>query len=504
MDDELQELDDPTELILLAEPPPLGVAGLCCDCDAKYGTPTDAPNSVAMISGREAILCSPSPHFFVAAMRSSVEAWNDSSSFSASGPLGLRQPKQMNSCSELADIHWLTGNEARTLLAELADNTAPLHSTIAKLRRQHSATRTHLLVEQAELRRRATAKFTHPEEMFFTRVGLEQSTDEWIAAYKATRFAPLRAGSSPTPAIYDLCCGIGGDLIPLAAQSQAIGFDRDPISAHFAHLNARTEIRPDDVTTIDLTDYDAWHIDPDRRPTGKRTTSLDHCAPDRAAIEQMLARNPCAAIKLAPATKLPPDWQERCELEWISRDGECKQLVAWHGTLAEHPNTHRATILFSTQASRGVLAPGSLPRTIIGAPNQLIPIASEPHRYIFDVDPAILAAHLTGALAAEHNLSALSSGPTYLTGPTPITDDALDCFEVREILPFRTLDLSQALRQCNIGQLEIKKRGLDVTPETLRRDLKLRGNNAATLLLCRIANRPTAILADRISYPSSS
>ncbi|HEX4415357.1 MAG TPA: hypothetical protein VH107_17115, partial [Lacipirellulaceae bacterium] len=231
----------------------------------------------------------------------------------------------MTPCNELADIHWLTGNEARTLLADLAENTAPLHTTIAKLRRQLSADRAHLLVLQAELRRRATAKFTHPEEMFFTRVGLEQSTDEWIAAYKANRFNNLR--------VTDYCCGIGGDLSALATQSEATGIDHNAVAAYFAHLNAKTDVRCDSVTAFELADYDAWHIDPDRRPTGQRSTSFDHCDPDRTAIEQMLARNPNAAVKLAPATKLPPEWLERCELEWISRDGECKQLVAWHGSL---------------------------------------------------------------------------------------------------------------------------------------------------------------------------
>ncbi len=270
--------------------------------------------------------------------------------------------------------------------------------------------------------------------MFFTRVGLEQSTDEWVATYKANRFHSQQAGSPSTPAIFDLCCGIGGDLIALAAQSQAIGFDRDPIAAHFAHINAQSEVRPDDVTTIDLADCDAWHIDPDRRPTGKRTTSLDHCAPDRAAIEQMLARSPNAAIKLAPATKLPPEWQERCELEWISRDGECKQLVAWHGNLALTPGQHRAT----NHPLNPPTACGLAPRTITGQPNLRLPIATALNRYIFDVDPAVLAAHLTGTLAAEHQLSALGPNPTYLTGPNPINDDALQCFEVQDILPFRT------------------------------------------------------------------
>jgi hypothetical protein len=409
----------------------------------------------------------------------------------------------MNSCSELADIEWLTGDEARTLLAELAEDTAPLHTVIAKLRGQLSAARTHLVVEQAELRRRATEKFTHPERLYFTRIGLEQATDEWVAGYKAARFATPRAGSSPTPApnvpplaVADLCCGIGGDLMALAATTTAIGVDRDPASAHFARLNSNTTVHVTDITDFDLGECDAWHIDPDRRATGHRTTSLDYFTPDRATIERMLSTAPHAAIKLAPATIVPPDWAERCEQEWISRDRECKQLVAWHGRLAHTPGERRATILFSTNPTP-LAARGLAPRTIAGQPNQPTPITAAPLRYIFDVDPAVLAAHLTGTLAAQHNFAALGPGPTYLTGPNPIDDDALDCFEIFDVLPLRTRELSRYLHARNIGQLEIKKRGVDITPENLRRDLKLRGPNAATLLITNIAARPTAILAHR-------
>jgi THUMP domain-like len=65
-------------------------------------------------------------------------------------------------------------------------------------------------------------------------------------------------------------------------------------------------------------------------------------------------------------------------------------------------------------------------------------------------------------------------------------------------LPLRTRALAQHLRSRNIGQLEIKKRDIAIDPEQLRRDLKLRGDVAATLLITPIAGRPTAILAHRV------
>jgi hypothetical protein len=398
----------------------------------------------------------------------------------------------MTTCSDLADYEWLTGDEAGAILAELADDKTPLHTAIARLRGRFTPAQTHLLLEQTELRRRATAKFTQAHQMFFTRIGLEQATDEWVATYKATRFTAQRAGaSSPPPSIADLCCGIGGDLQALAANVPAIGIDRDPIIAHFAAINTVAPIHTTDITTFDLNSASAFHIDPDRRPTGRRTTSLEWCEPNIETIDALLVRVPNAAIKLAPASEVPPRWSAHCEQEWISRDRECRQLVAWHGALAKSPAQNRATIL---PTARGLAQ-----RTITGTPKQPIPIADKPAQYVYDIDPAVLAAKLKGVLAAEHNLTALSTGSTYLTSDNAITDPALTCFTVEEVMPFRIDKLAKHLAAHNIGQLEIKKRGVDLNPEKLRRDLKLRGTNSATLLITPIAGRVTATLAQRVS-----
>jgi len=414
----------------------------------------------------------------------------------------------MSICSDVSDYKWLTGDEARPLLDELAEDSAPLHTAVARLRGRFSPTRTHLLVEQVELRRRAAAKFTNACRMFFTRVGLEQATDEWVAAHKATRFAELvaaqRAGSvsaRSAPVLADLCSGIGGDLMALAKISSAFGVELNPVAAHFAATNSGATVRTSDVAQFDFADVDAWHIDPDRRPHGERTTSLEYCEPNLATMERLLDRVPHAAVKLAPAARVPPHWADHCELEWMSRDRQCRQLVAWHGDLARSPGLSRATIL----SAAGHSAPSSWPRgglahrTLAGTPNQMIPLTLQLDRYVFDVDPAVVAAHLTGALAAEYNLKALATGPTYLTGPSAIDDAALAAFDVQEVLPLKLSQLAAHLRERSIGQLEIKKRGIDIDPEKLRRDLKLRGNNAATLLVAHVANRPTAILAHRIA-----
>jgi len=56
-----------------------------------------------------------------------------------------------------------------------------------------------------------------------------------------------------------------------------------------------------------------------------------------------------------------------------------------------------------------------------------------------------------------------------------------------------------ALRQRGVGRLEIKKRGVGIDPEQVSRQLRLRGDSAAVLILARLHRGVTAILARRLA-----
>jgi hypothetical protein len=186
---------------------------------------------------------------------------------------------------------------------------------------------------------------------------------------------------------------------------------------------------------------------------------------------------------------LPEDWSSRAESEWISRKRECRQLVAWFGDLASQPGCRRATVLAGD---------GELRRTVCGKPNQSIPLAPQIGRYVFEPDAAVLAAKLEGALASEGDLAAIAPGIAYLTGDSPLDDGALARFEVLEVLPLRAKTLKAWLIERGIGRLEVKKRGVDLDPERLRRELQVEGDDAAVLLVTRISGRVTVIAARRI------
>ncbi len=364
------------------------------------------------------------------------------------------------------------------------------------MRKELSPARTHLVLEQVELRKRASQKFSAAGRMFFTPRALEQSTDQWVAAHKAERF-------SPGQPIFDLCCGIGGDLLALSRRGTATGFDRDPLMTTLAAANARVVLggpqEPDsgsrcpevcnrDVERLDVAESAAWHIDPDRRPSGRRTTRVELHEPRSDAIARLLEQNPNAAIKLAPAAQMPDGWPQRAELEWISRGGQCRQLVAWFGGLARDAGKRRATVLGASAAAR----------SIVGVDDLEPPLAGAIGSYVFEPDAAVLAAKLGGQLAAEHALVAIAPRVAYWTGERPIRDPALACFVVLEVLPFRVKPVKELLRSLDVGQLEIKKRGVELDPALTRRQLNLAGSQSAALLIARVGKQVTAIVARRV------
>jgi hypothetical protein len=400
------------------------------------------------------------------------------------------------------DVLFLTGPGAQPWLRLAAGERDSLKAA-KQVRKELSAERARLVIEQAELRHRATEKFSLAERMFFTRVGLEQATDEAVARYKAARFP---AGAR----VADLCCGTGGDLMPLAERGPVGGVDRDSAIAHIAEVNARllaasATVEVADASRYSVADFAGWHIDPDRRPEGKRTTHIALHDPGPQVIERLLDENPNGAIKLAPAADVvdatpsrgEPSagvrWHE-AELEWISRKRECRQLVAWFGSLAKHAGMRRATVVLNNIGDPGRVRS----ETFVGRAGVAVSTAPTIGSYIFEPDCAVLAADLTGALANRYGLHAVSATAAYLTTDAPVVTPLLAAFEVMEVLPYDAKKLSSWLRARGIGAVEVKKRGVEIDPARLQRELSGEGDESATVILCRIQKRVTAIIAKRI------
>lgn len=385
----------------------------------------------------------------------------------------------------LADFQWLTSADAAPWLDQWRSAAAPSVAQIRQLRRQLSAQRTHLVLEQCELRRRAAAKFDAAERLFFTRTGLEQATDQGIAAFKASRFP---AGQP----VADLCCGIGGDLLALARHDIVTGVDLSPIHAWLAQANAHVlELSDLSVMTANAADwrvdqYAAWHLDPDRRALGRRAAQMIASEPSLDAIRHLLQACPHAALKLAPAADVPEDWSATAERQWLASGRECRQQVVWFGALAEHPGLRSAVIV----DRQGAACP-----PLVGQAHIPCTIARAVRQFVYEPHACVLAAQLTGELAAQLKLEQLDAQAAYLTGDRPLTDPRLSGFKVLDTLPFDIRHLRSALRARQIGHVEVKKRGIAIDPAVVQRQLQGRGEQSAILI---ISPQAGAILAERL------
>ncbi|MEV0602772.1 methyltransferase domain-containing protein [Streptomyces sp. NPDC050315] len=377
----------------------------------------------------------------------------------------------------------LLTDEGRALLAGLRDHDpAQELATATRLRREHPAELVSAALGQARLRQRAVAKFGAEDayRMFFTPNGVEQSTRRTVAVHRAARLAALGVRS-----VADLCCGIGGDAIAYArAGISVLAVDRDPLTAEVARANAEVlgladliEVRCADVTEIDTSPYDAVFVDPARRGGRGRVFDPEAYSPPLSWAIEAARKAPHAALKIAPGIPheaIPED----AAAEWISDGGDVKEAVLWFGT---EPGAMRATLLPSG-ASLGTTAP--LPD----------PSVRPVGRYLYEPDGAVIRAHLVAEVAAELDGGLIDETIAYITAdelrPTPYAA----AYEITDELPFNLKKLKALLREREIGVLTVKKRGSAVEPEEIRRKVKLRGPNAATVLLTRVAGAPTMLV----------
>lgn len=380
------------------------------------------------------------------------------------------------------------GQRALTVAASLLEaGDDPLSNAAAMRAEGFAAPIASAALTQARLRKRARAKVgDDADAMFFTAAGLEQATRRVVADRRAHRLA-----SSGVRRIADLGCGIGADMIALArAGLQVLAVDADPVTAEIAAANARSlgladriEVRCADATTVDLSGVDAVFCDPARRATGatreRRIFDPAAYSPPWAFVRGLPDRIPATVIKAAPGfdhASLP----EGAEAEWVSVGGDLVEMTLWCGPLARVPR--RATVLRDSAVHE-----------ITGTGTHTAPVG-DVGRYLIDPDAAVLRARLLGELAESVDGRLADHRIAYLFTDSPAHTPFARCFEVREQLPFGRKHLRVELRRRGIGRLEIRKRGVAVDPDQLRRDLRLSGPGEATLVLARFGQRPTALL----------
>jgi hypothetical protein len=362
------------------------------------------------------------------------------------------------------------------------------------LRGRYPAQLVAAALTQHALRAAARAKFSRADQMLFTRDGLEQASSELTAGHAAARY--------PEGAVVaDLCCGIGGNLIALAAappatspgappRRQVLAVDRDLVSLAFARHNAAVYGAPPDavapvcadVRAIALAGVDGVFIDPARRAGGRRLAA-GRSEPPLGWCFELAGRVPAVGIKAAPGLPrelVPPGW----EAEFVAVGRELKEALLWSPALATART--RATIL----PSGDTLTPGARP-ALAGAAT--VPVAA-PGAFLLDPSPAVTRAGLVQDLGRRLGAWQIDPEIAFLSADRELRTPFARTLRVLESAPWHERDFARRLAELGVGAADIRRRGLAGDVAQIHRRLGLRGPNRATVVITRASGRPWGLI----------
>ena len=367
---------------------------------------------------------------------------------------------------------------------------------------------------QSRLRARATTKFGDlASDMLFTPTGLEQATRLSVAARHAHRF---RVGGARVVA--DLGCGIGADALAMAGMDLGVvAVERDPATALVAAVNLRQfpearvvtgdaldpTVLNDALTGTAAGPVDAIWADPARRTSKGRLHKLEDYSPSPAALLDLRTRVPNLGMKLGPGIA-HRDVPEDAFVQWLSVSGDVLEADLWFGDLAPEGRGRGAVVIGSDGRATTLLEPGDPRAPVTPAPAEASTDGGGAvvDRYVFEPDGAVIRSGLVHEVARRLDAHLLDPTIAFLTAERVPTDEdtarLVTAFRVLDVMPYSLKRLRGYLRERQIGTLEIKKRGWDIDPAKLRRELALRGSAAGTIILTRVAGDRRVLVVERV------
>ena len=381
----------------------------------------------------------------------------------------------------LDDIVFLRSVRGRQSLTAHADCDASennMLSLLTALRKSLSPAEASAVLTTLRLRTRAVAKFPRfAGDMLFTAAGLEQASHPLTRRY--------RAGLVESASVLDICCGIGGDSLAMAAAGkQVLGLDIDPVRIAIARHNAAAmglsaAFRVADAARPLSRGFNCIYFDPGRRDQqGRRIRQVERYQPPLSLVRDWQANE--IIVKLSPAVDLQQLAAYGGQVEFISVKGQLTEALLW---LERPPALPRATLLADDGARH--LDRGSTVEISITAPRA----------WLFEPDPAVLRAGLVKDLAQELGAAMLDETIAYLTTDARVETSWGRYWQILDWMPFQLKRLRRYLMARGVGRVTVKKRGFAMPPDELVARLRLRGGDEArVLVMTRCRGRPIAII----------
>ncbi|WP_449373801.1 THUMP-like domain-containing protein [Arthrobacter psychrolactophilus] len=360
----------------------------------------------------------------------------------------------------------------------------------------HSPELVAAALTQARLRSKAEAKFGEfAHQMLFTQAGLEQATRLSIAALHAQRFTTAAITS-----VADLGCGLGADSLAMASLDIAVtAVEMDEITAACTTVNLmpfpHVKVICGKAEEVDLSGIEGVWLDPARRTTNTSgTTRLfdpEAFSPPLSFVESLADRGLAVGVKMGPG--IPHEAvPETAEAQWISINGDVVEAGLYFNQLAR-PGIRRSALVIGKHGSSELTSAEKYEPLKQNA--ELGPVSN----YLYEPDGAVIRAGLVADLARSLGAHLLDEHIAYLSSEEAINTPFARGYKVLEVKPFNVKALKSWVKTNKIGVLDIKKRGISVTPEELRRQLLTgsgKGPNKATLILTRIGEDRVAVVVE--------
>ena len=377
-----------------------------------------------------------------------------------------------------------SGQEALQTAQDLHPREEQFLTHFSVLSRRYPVDLARSALDIAILRDRAVQKFPFANRMYFTREALEQASSFEISTYRAERFRDYRL-------LVDLGCSVGGDTLAFASLAPTIGVDLDPLRLVMSQANVQalglgekaSFLRADLNNPVPLGSHPSLGLffDPARRAGQKRIFSVKDYQPPLEIIQDWLAIYPALGVKISPGVDISELRNYDAEVEFISLRGELKEAVLWFGPM-------------KTSGRRATVLPGPHTLWSVKTDETRQHPTSEPRAYLYEPDPAVLRAGLVMLLSGQLDAIQLDPSIAYLTSDHRMETPFARSWQVENWFPFNLKRLRNYLRERNVGQVVVKKRGSPLQPEELIHALRLKGENEKVVVLTQLRGRPIAII----------
>ncbi|MFN3188942.1 MAG: THUMP-like domain-containing protein [Aureliella sp.] len=423
-----------------------------------------------------------------------------------------------------------------------------------------------MLDEQVQLQKRGLVRIPYAQSWLWTDRSLSQASD-WSTAVFKSKLVPIGAS------VIDGCCGAGVDLAAFGLIGGATGIEQDPLLCRIAEHNAAAiessvACHQGDVLqeVTSPGNENTWlHVDPDRRATGRKSTTAEDFSPP---IDQLLEvadkAFAGAIIKIAPSTQisssLASKLSQRCTRVWVGSGTECKQQLLLLGyarnRLLEFAANSSPDQFRQLSAEKGSARKADTPLPMSAAvwlPNRYgwpevqsgsgqarepvillgedtsndhpdtenavdhwswsddpygsanTDFAKNPGRFVFDIHRILHVAKLAREWASSNEIMPLSDSSGYFTSdevPAAIAPWA-QVFELIEVCPWDDRKLRKRLRSLDAGTVEVKNRlcKLDASAAQ-KRYSRPEGSEEYSLLVTLLRGKQRCLICRRISNTS--